>query len=86
MTKRIEVNVVDDKPPRAAVLQFEVDRVRLVGMRKRRINLPETFASNDTIAIAHAALDDVFKNNGTFVCVVSDNKITIVQREGAEDL
>ena len=66
-----------------AVLQFEIDRKRLSGFR----SVPVIGGSEDAfeyiVDLAMVALRDTFANRGTFVLVVSDEKITIVQRQEA---
>lgn len=69
---------------RGSVLQFEIDRKRLdlstfVGMtddsHDRRIR-----------NIGNTALKDTLKHGGTFVLVVTETKITMVQRPEAEEI
>ena len=66
-----------------AVLQFEIDRKRV-----------EAFPRDDSLAtgaakwkyerLLQAAMYDTLANGGTFVLVVSPDKITAIQREDAE--
>lgn len=66
---------------RGAVLQFECTRERLRGYSAD----PGLEKPTDRIYhMAHAAAWDTIKNGGTFVLVVSADKITMIQRPDAE--
>lgn len=78
-----------DKPNgRGAVLQFEIDRERW------RASTPSFHAANYAgetpmermYAMAKTAACDTIYRGGTFVLVVTDKKITMVQRPDAEDI
>lgn len=71
-----------------AILQFEIDKKRLRGFA----NVADTQYSGYRTPVqyiyqlATTALLDTFDNGGTFVMVVSKEKITIVQRAEAENI
>jgi hypothetical protein len=68
-----------------AVLQFEIDRKRLNGFVNFRDGA-HSFTPIDQIKhLARIALVDTFDNGGTFVMVVGQDKITIVQRMDTEE-
>jgi len=70
---------------RHAIMQFEIDR-------RRGANYPRS--SSDASGspewkwkmLAQAALSDTLRNGGTFVVVATDAKVTIIQRDTAEEL
>lgn len=70
----------------SAVLQFEVDKKRL----REFPNFADSQYSGYSTPFQHVfqlasnALQDTLDNGGTFVMVVSEEKITIVQRAEAE--
>lgn len=76
------------KTDRGAVLQFEIDRRRWLGTN------PHDMAgkySSETMPerleyIARTAISDTLRHGGTFVMVVADDKITMVQRPDAEQI
>lgn len=68
----------------AAILQFEIDRKR-VGDYSRDRSTAEGSAKWKYERLLRHALNDTLTNGGTFVVVVSDDKITAVQRPEAED-
>lgn len=65
----------------SAILQFEINRKRLDGY--------PSIGSNNSFShikfLVRAAIADTYTNGGTFVLVVSDETITIVQREECSD-
>lgn len=72
---------------RGAVLQFEIDRKRFANK--------DTFCSDSSIgespsgriyAMAKTAACDTIFRGGTFVLVVTPDKITMVQRPDAEEI
>lgn len=67
-----------------AVFQVELRRDRWRAAGKAL----STYESERPTAlkIAYAALLDVFENGGTFVVVVTDDKVTIVQRDDTENM
>jgi hypothetical protein len=74
---------------KVAVLQFEIDRERWLGVDARDI------ASNSVISdqqidrlhyIARTAISDTIRNGGTFVLVASKKKITMVQRADVDEV
>lgn len=70
------------KSDNGAVLQFEFDRKRIGGYS----TAPGIEKPNDRIYhIAHCAAWDTIANGGTFVLVVTADKITMVQRPDAEE-
>lgn len=71
------------KPDRGAVLQFEIDRERCNGYSTQPgAERPMHRIFN----LAHCAAWDTISNGGTFVLVVTPDKITMVQRPTAEEL
>jgi len=70
---------------RDAILQFEIDR-RRVANYPRSSSAPEGAPEWKWGMLARAALSDTLRNGGTFVVVVTDAKVTIIQRDTAEDL
>jgi hypothetical protein len=69
-----------------ALLQFEIDKKRLLGFGDIEGGMYGTHTPFAHIyRLARAALLDTFDNGGTFVMVVSREKITIVQRKEADD-
>lgn len=71
------------KSDRGALLQFECDRNRMKGYSSK----PGIESPSDRIYhIAHCAAWDTIQNGGTFVLVVTPDKITMVQRPEAESL
>lgn len=78
--------MTDKKSDRGAVLQFEFDRKRVVAMSKTAWHHEHVTANQTAHDVIRAALQDVFDNGGTLVCVVGPKKITVVQRPDAEDL
>lgn len=73
--------MVDKAGAQGAVLQFEMDRQRL-GAYSTDPGFEKPYGR--LRHLAHTALLDTFANGGTFVLVVSDTKITMVQRPDAE--
>lgn len=73
----------------SAVIQFEFSRSR-VGKMSRKTKNGDYGAPHSAYVVAHeiirASLQDTFDNGGTFVCVVSKDKITCVQRTEAEEI
>lgn len=68
---------------RGAVLQFEVDRKRMAGYSTEPgVEKPWHRIFN----LAQCAAWDTISNGGTFVLVVTPDKITMVQRPTAEEL
>lgn len=68
---------------RVAVLQFECDWTRV----KDYSTTPGLEKPKDRIYhLAHCAAWDVLMNGGTFVLVVGNGKVTMIQRPDAEDL
>ena len=71
-----------------ALLQFEIDKSRMITYAR----IPDSqYDGHRTPAqyvfkLATTALLDTFDNGGTFVMVVSKEKITIVQRSDAADM
>lgn len=68
-----------------AILQFEIDRKR-VDAYERDCSLAEGSPKWKYRRLLQHALYDTLINGGTFVLVVSDDKITAVQRPDAEAL
>jgi hypothetical protein len=77
----------DQKAPRGAVFQFEIDRKRFLDR--------DSFQCERTVgetpvgrieAIAKTAVVDTLRHGGTFIIVVTDDKITMVQRPDAEEI
>lgn len=62
----------------SAMLQLEFQRGRHNEMIRS--------SCGDARGMARTVLDDVLKNGGTMVLVVTDDRMTLVQREEAEDL
>lgn len=71
----------------SAVLQFEANR--------KRLSSKESFVSDTAgldspdkrlLAIGFTAVKDTLRNGGTFVLIVTDETVTMVQRADAEDL
>ena len=71
---------------RGAVLQFEFDRRRIVAMSSKTTRYKEETVNIHAHDVIRGALQDVFDNGGTLVVVVSDKKITVVQRPDAADI
>lgn len=71
---------------RGAVLQFEFDRKRVQDFSRTTERYSKTAAIVTARDVIRAALEDVFDNGGTLVCVVGPKKITVVQRPDAEEL
>jgi len=69
----------------AAVLQFEINRKRVKDY-PRDDSLTTGSAKWKYEMLLKLALFDTLANGGTFVVVVSDDKITAVQRSDAEEL
>lgn len=73
---------------RVAVLQFEIDRERWLGVDER--DIAARYNDEKQLMrlhyIARTAISDTIRNGGTFVLVASAEKITMVQRADAEDL
>jgi hypothetical protein len=71
-----------------SLLQFEVDKKRLRGFANFADSQFNGFRTPTQYIykLASGALLDTFNNGGTFVMVVSEDKITIVQRKEAESL
>lgn len=71
-----------------AILQFEIDVKR--GVRDIGRNFSDQFVGSTpwgrVKGIANTAVADTLSNGGTFVLVVTDTKITMVQRAIAEDI
>ena len=85
------MTVVAKKPegPRGAVMQFEIDRARWRATDGTTFNNSNGFTETSmqrVYAIAKTAVCDVIYRGGTFVIVVSPEKITMVQRPDAEEL
>lgn len=68
-----------------AVLQFEIDRKRVDGYERDSVS-SEGSAKWKYQRLLRHALDDTLRNGGTFVLVVSKDKITAVQRPEAEEI
>jgi hypothetical protein len=70
-----------------AVLQFEIDRKRWAATKDTSFNGPfDDTPSKRLFNIAKTAAADTINNGGTFVLVVTADKITMVQRFEAEDI
>lgn len=69
----------------AAVLQFEINRKR-VDNYPRDSTMAEGGPTWKYQRLLQAALYDTLKNGGTFVVVVSPEKLTAIQRTDAEDI
>jgi hypothetical protein len=69
-----------------ALLQFEVDKKRLNDFAHVSDSDGQRTPSQHVLMLARLVLRDTFENGGTFVVVVSADKITMVQRAEAEDL
>lgn len=72
-----------EKKDRGAVLQFEIDRQR---MRQYSGDPGLEGPVRRVRSLAETAVIDTLVNGGTFVLVVSETKITMVQRPDAEEL
>lgn len=77
-----------DKPtaPRGAVLQFEIDRKRFLDKESFISSGHDDSPQKRLYAIAKTAVTDTIWKGGTFVLVVTPDKVTMVQRPDAEDL
>lgn len=77
-----------DKKTRGAVLQFEIDRKRWYGTSTSDVSRELSGESQEgrLKCLARTALNDTIRNGGTFVMVVTPDKITVVQRPDAEEL
>lgn len=73
---------------RGAVLQIEIDRKRWCGVADRdySANTVGEKAHERLVHLAKTAAADTIRNGGTFVLVVSADKVTMVQRPDAEDI
>lgn len=73
---------------RGAVLQIEIDRKRWssVAPRDYSANTVGEQPQERICHIAKTAAADTIRNGGTFVLVVSDDKITMIQRPDAESI
>lgn len=71
---------------RGAVMQFEFDRKRIRSMTKTTRRYEDETVNIHAHDVIRGALEDVLANGGTLVLVVSEQKITIVQRPDAEEL
>lgn len=69
----------------SAILQFEIDRKRVSGY-PRDSSSADGSAANKYERLFWAAMHDTLRHGGTFVLVVSPDKITAVQRPEAEEL
>ena len=73
-----------------AMLQFEIDRERLKGYPEPLLRSKQSMDIVDADYVVHrlihTALADTLRNGGTFVVVVGPTKLTVVQRQDAEDL
>lgn len=68
---------------RGAVLQFEIDRKRMSNYsHDPGLEVPHKRLAH----LAHTAMLDTINNGGTFVLVVTEAKITMVQRPDADPL
>lgn len=74
---------------RGAVLQFEIDRERCVATKGTTFQLSNGFQEGPmdrVYAIAKTACCDTIFRGGTFVLVVTPDKITMIQRPDAEEI
>lgn len=71
---------------RGAVLQFEFDRKRVRAMKRVTSRVSDESVNVHVHDVIRGAVQDVIDNGGTLVLVVTEHKITIVQRPDAEDL
>jgi hypothetical protein len=73
---------------RGAVLQFEIDRERwrLTSGDTYRAATTGEKPSDRLYYMAQTAVNDTLLNGGTFVLVVSETKVTMVQRPEATEL
>lgn len=79
----------EQKAPRGCVMQFEVDRPRWNAMKGTTFQNENGFSAdpvNRLYAIAKGAACDVLYRGGTFVLVVTDKTITMIQRPDAEEV
>lgn len=67
-----------------AVLQFEISREWWDKLNHIQLLTGNDGGRHRLFALASTACSDVIRNGGTFVLVVSDDKITMVQRTDAE--
>lgn len=71
-----------------AVLQFEIDRERWLGVADQ--DIATNGISEPQIKrlhhIARTAISDTIRNGGTFVLVAGKKKITMVQRADADEI
>jgi hypothetical protein len=79
---------VSEKTQRSAVLQFEIDRPRWNATKGTTFQ-SDSFTGETPIGrlygmVKTAACDTLF-NGGTFVLVVTDTKVTMIQRSDAEE-
>jgi len=80
---------VSEEKARGSVLQFEVDRKRWTEVNENDISRTPGTMETQTLRlrfIARTAVNDVIRNGGTFVLVVTEDKITMVQRPDAEEI
>ena len=74
--------MTDEKAtPRGAVLQFEIDRKRWSGKP-----FPGDTTNGVLERLVAGTAMDTLRKGGTFVLVVTDDKLTMVQRPDAEEL
>lgn len=74
------------KKDRGAVMQFEFDKRRLRAMTRETRRYETENVNTHAHDVIRGCLQDVFENGGTLVVVVSDDKMTVVQRPDAEEL
>lgn len=75
--------------PRGAVMQFEIDIERWKATNKTTFQLSNGISETPMqriYALAKTAASDVIYRGGTFVLVVTNTKITMVQRPDAEEI
>lgn len=71
---------------RGAVLQFEISREWWNKLHLTQLVSSQENALQRLYSMASSAACDVIRNGGTFVLVVSEKKITMVQRPDAEEI
>ena len=72
---------------RGAVLQFEIDRKRFTGVAGANYsaNTCGERPMDRVYHLARTAASDTIMNGGTFVLVVTPDKITMIQRPDVDD-
>lgn len=77
---------MSEKPQRGAVLQFEIDRTRWVESTPAFNGEYGDNPMKRLRFMVKTAVCDTVNNGGTFVLVVTADKVTMIQRPDAEEI